>query len=821
MNRNEPTPATHGMTVAAFKKAFLDNLYYKQGQDRPFATPQDYYATLAYTVRDALVDRWRVSREAVNSANPRTVYYLSAEYLPGRQLANNLLVTGLAGVAQEALTELGIDIDAVLACEAEPGLGNGGLGRLAACYLDSLATLDIPAVGYGIRYEFGIFRQTFQDGWQVEQPDNWLFFGNPWEFIQPDDMVEVGFGGHTETVPNADGTFDVRWVPSYTVLGIPYHVLVPGYGTETVNTLRLWAARASDEFDLQLFNTGDFVQAVHQKTRSENISKVLYPNDNTPQGRQLRLEQQYFFVACSLRDIVRQFLYHESDWDTFSDRVTIQLNDTHPTIGIAELMRILLDEQGLTWERAWQITTRTFAYTNHTLLPEALEVWPVSLLSRLVPRHLEIIYEINFRFLQDVEERFPGDDERVRRLSIIKEGHEKMVRMANLACVASYAVNGVAPLQSQLLRERVLSDFAEMYPEKFTNVTNGVTPRRFIQLANPPLARLITDLIGDGWLTNLDDLRGLEPYADDATVRQQWHAVKQQNKQALAAIIAQQGVTVDPDSLFVVMAKRLHEYKRQLLKVLHIITLYHRIKDGHAEGLVPQTFIFGAKAAPGYWMAKLIIKLINNVGAVVNNDPGVRDLLKVSFLPNFNVSLAQQMYPAANLSQQISLAGKEASGTGNMKFALNGAITIGTLDGANVEIRDLVGADNFFLFGLTTEQVYALKDTGYNPTDYYESNPQLKRVINSIATGEFSGGDREIFRPIVESLLYHDEYMSLADYQAYIECEDTVLAAYRDRERWTRMSLLNAARCGYFSSDRSIRDYCTTIWNVEPVKPSR
>lgn len=808
-----------GKTAAHFKQAFTDNLYYDQGTAFESASPHDNYTTLSYTVRDHLMDRWRKTVRTYYETNPKFVYYLSAEYLLGRQLPQNLLYSGTENIARAALAEFDINVDDLIELDAEPGLGNGGLGRLAACFLDSLATLDIPSVGYGIRYEFGIFTQSFKDGWQVESPDEWLLLENPWEFSQADDMLPIKFGGHTETYTDEQGNYRVRWVPDYTVLGHPYHILVPGYKTGTVNMLRLWRARASKEFDFQLFDVGDYNQAVEAKVLSENITKVLYPNDNTPDGEKLRLKQEYFFVACSLKDIIRRFHFRNDDWDKFPEKVAIQLNDTHPVIGIPELMRILIDEYTLGWDRAWNITRRTFAYTNHTLMPEALEKWSVGLFEYLLPRHMEIVYEINHRFLDEVRAKFPNDPGRVTRMSIIEEGYDRKVRMAYLAAVGSFSINGVAQLQSDLLKERVLRDFYEMWPEKFNNKTNGVTPRRFIKLANPRLSDLITSKIGEAWIKDLEQLNRLEAYVDQAKFRQSWREVKYQNKADLAAYILEQtGVKVDPNSMFDIMVKRLHEYKRQLLKALHIITLYNRIKANPNIELVPRTFIFGAKAAPGYWMAKLIIKLINAIANVVNHDPDVRDRLKVVFLPNFNVTLGEKIYPAADVSEQISMAGKEASGTGNMKFALNGAVTTGTLDGANIEIRERVGAENFFLFGLTANEVFALKDRGYNPRDYYNHNPELNQAIGRIATGHFSGGDRDLFKSIVDSLLNRDEFLLLADYPSYLECQDQVAELYRDPEAWTRVSILNTARCGFFSSDRTIRQYCEDIWQVKPVK---
>jgi starch phosphorylase len=805
-----------GRTVEAFKRAVVDNLYYSLGQGAHTATKNDIYLALACTVRDYLMDRYRKTVGAYVEKRPKFVYYLSAEYLPGRQLSQNLLYTGTTDLARQALAELGFRLEDLIAFEPEPALGNGGLGRLAACFFDSMATLDIPSVTYGINYEFGIFKQSFRDGWQVESPDDWLYFGTPWEFTQSDNRMEVKFGGRTEKIRDENGRERVRWIPAETVFGEPSHMLVPGYRTSTVNLLRLWRAKASKEFDFQLFDVGDYSRAAEQKIYSENITKVLYPNDNNPQGRELRLKQEFFFVSCSLQDILRRFLRFDDDWAQFPEKVVIQLNDTHPVVAIPELMRLMLDEHGLDWETAWGITRRVFAYTCHTLMPEALERWPVSLFERLLPRHMEIIYQINKVFLEEVQARFPDDPSRVARLSIIEEGHERMVRMAYLAGAVCFSINGVAELHSRLLNDLVLSDFFELWPEKFNNKTNGVSPRRFMKLANPRLSKLIDDCIGDNWPKDLEELRRLEPFAAEAGFRQEWREIKRENKVNLAAAVEDlTGIRVDPDSMFDVMVKRLHEYKRQLLKVLHIITLYDRLRaDPHLD-LVPRTFIFGAKSAPGYHLAKLIIKLINSVGEVVNQDPDVGGRLKVAFLPNFNVTLGEKIYPAAELSEQISLAGKEASGTGNMKFALNGAITIGTLDGANIEIRERVGAENFFLFGLSTEEVLALKRGGYRPLDYYNRYPELRSAIKGIASGHFSNGDSELFRPIIDSLLYRDEYLLFADYPAFIACQDEVDKAYRDQETWSLMSILNTARCGYFSSDRSILQYAQDIWKVK------
>jgi starch phosphorylase len=810
-----------GDTLAEFERDLADNLYYQRGTTAESASLQDAYWTLAVTVRDRLADR-RVRTAGANyAANPKFVYYLSAEYMLGRQLRQNAMYTGTAELAGQAVAASGYSMADLEALDVEPGLGNGGLGRLAACLLDSLATLDVPAVGYGIRYEFGIFKQAFEDGQQVELPDDWAFYGNPWEFPAPDDLQVVGFYGHTEAVEDDQGGLRARWVPGEMVRGEPSHMLVPGYGTGTVNILRLWRARAGREsFDLGLFNAGRYAEAVEAQMRSENLTKVLYPSDSTEAGRELRLKQQYFLVSCSLRDIIRRFRFRNSDWEAFPGKVVIQLNDTHPVLAIPELMRLLVDENGVGWEQAWSITRRTFAYTCHTLLPEALETWPVPMFGRLLPRHLEIIYALNRFFLEDVRARHPGDEERIARMSLIAEGAEHRVRMANLAVIGSFAVNGVAGLQSRLLAATTLRDFADLWPEKFLNVTNGISPRRFLRLANPRLSALITARLGDQrWLTDLDRLAGLEAFAGDAEFRAQWREAKRLNKLDLAAhALAATGVTIDPGSLFDVMAKRLHEYKRQFLKLLHVVTLYNRIKADPAVTVTPCTVIFGAKAAPGYQQAKRIIKLINSVAAVVNADPDVGGRIKVVFLPDYNVSVAEVVMAAGNLSEQISLAGKEASGTGNMKLALNGALTVGTLDGANIEIRDRVGAGSFFLFGVTAGQAVAVRQAGYAPRAWYHGDAELKAAIDALASGAFSGGDRDAFEPVLSSILDWDEYLVLADYRSYIDCHDQAVGpAWADEDRWSRMSILNAARSGFFSSDRTVRDYNRDIWHAEPV----
>ena len=805
--------------VEALAQSFLDNLFFVQGRSLERATVNDLYMALAHTVRDRLVERWISTVKNYQAQDVRVVCYLSAEFLTGPHLATNLINLGIYDETEQAMRKLGLDLNLLIEQEAEPGLGNGGLGRLASCFMDSLATLDIPAIGYGIRYEYGIFDQQIRDGWQVETTDKWLRLGNPWALERPEDSFEVMMGGRTETRTDAKGRVRVTWIPQRLVRGVPYDTPILGYRTNTANTMRLWSAQAVEGFDFGTFNTGDFFGAVASKVSSENISKILYPNDVEIQGKQLRLEQQFFFVSCSLQHILRIQKTQRRPLAELHRNFAIQMNDTHPAIAVAELMRLLVDENELEWETAWHVTQHALSYTNHTLLPEALEQWPESLFGALLPRHLEIIDEINQRHLETVRQRLPGDLERVKRLSLIGEGGEKSVRMAHLAALGSHAINGVAELHTELLKSHVLRDFYELTPDKFSNKTNGVTPRRWMVRSNPGLAHLLTSRIGSGWIRDLEKLRRLEPMVDDRELREEWRAIKLGNKAQLADYIHERlGIAVDPASMFDVLVKRLHEYKRQHLQVLHILTLLKRIQRDPDAEIVPRTFIFGGKAAPGYRMAKLIIKLIHSVGEAINSDPLVRGRLKVVFLPNFNVKLGQRVYPAADLSEQISLAGKEASGTGNMKFAMNGALTIGTLDGANVEIREEVGAENFFLFGMTVPEVEQRKREGYHPYAFYESIAPLREVLDAVGSGEFSHGDRGLFEPLVNSLLNNDDYMLLADYQPYIDCQDQVSAAYRDQDAWTRMSILNVARMGKFSSDRSIREYCAEIWKTWPVK---
>ncbi|MDJ0984312.1 MAG: glycogen/starch/alpha-glucan phosphorylase [Desulfobacterales bacterium] len=807
-----------GTSVETLRRAVLDNLFYIQGKFPEIATTNDYYMALAFTVRDRLLHRWVKTVETWLQKDVKIVCYLSAEFLMGPHLGNNLINLGIEDPVRQAVEAAGQNLDELLQQEEEPGLGNGGLGRLAACYLDSLATLQVPAIGFGIRYEHGIFHQEIRNGWQVEMTDNWLHLGNPWEIRRPEVHFEVKLGGHTMRERDAQGREQVRWIPDRVVKGTPFDTPISGYRVNTCNTLRLWKAEAAESFDFQAFNVGDYYGAVDKKVASENLTKVLYPNDEPIAGKRLRLEQQYFFVSCSLQNIIDLHLEAGGRLKDLHRLWAVQLNDTHPAIAVAELMRLLVDEHTMDWDTAWQITVETCGYTNHTLLPEALETWPLPLFQRVLPRHLEIIYEINHRFLHQVRERFSGDDARLARMSLIDESGEKAVRMANLACVGSHAINGVAALHTELVKKDVLHDFFEMMPDKFSNKTNGVTPRRFMVLSNPGLAGLIKRTVGDGWATDLTALRQLEPHANDPDFQAQWQRIKLESKYRLADLVeTQTGIKVDPQSIFDIMVKRIHEYKRQHLMVLHIISLYQRIKAEPDLDVVPRTFIFSGKAAPGYDLAKRIIKLIHAVGAVVNSDPDISNRLKVVFIPDLSVKIGQLIYPAADLSEQISMAGKEASGTGNMKFALNGALTIGTLDGANVEMREEVGAENFFLFGLTAEQVKRRKATGYNPYDVYQSDNRLKAAIDAISSGQFSDGDPYLFKPIIDALLYHDEYLVLADFADYLACQQQVDEAYRKSAHWTRMSILNVARMGKFSSDRSIKEYCADIWKAEPV----
>jgi glycogen phosphorylase len=811
--------ASHARTVDDLRQAVTDHLRYSIGRPAAALRTEHYYQALSLAVRDRMQDNRSASTQTSLDAGAKVTCYLSAEFLMGPQLGNNLLNLDIESEARIALADLGQDLDTVLDCEVEPGLGNGGLGRLAACYLDSLATLERPAIGYGIRYEFGIFKQELHDGWQVEKTDNWLVNGNPWEIPKPDVNYLVNWGGFAQHYLDEAGVDRVRWVPGRVIKGVAYDTPIQGYGVHTCNVLTLWSARAVESFALDAFNTGDYYKAVEDEVTSETVTKVLYPNDEPEAGKRLRLLQQFFFVSCSLQhvlhimdDLADKSVHH------LPEQFALQLNDTHPSIGVAELMRLLVDERRFDWDEAWAITVATFGYTNHTLLPEALEKWPLEMFGESLPRHLEIIYEINRRFLDEVMDTFPGDTDRLRRMSLIGEDGGKTVRMAHLATVGSHAINGVAALHSDLLKSSTLKDFYEMWPERFSNKTNGVTPRRFLALSNPGLRGLLDRTIGEGWLTDLGRLRGLEAFVDDADFRREWRDVKVANKTRLAQFVSSStGIELNPNSLFDIQVKRIHEYKRQHLSVLHIIALYHRLKSNPGLSIPPRSFIFGGKAAPGYFMAKRIIKLINAVGETVNADPAVNEFLKVAFIPNFSVQNAALIYPAADLSEQISTAGKEASGTGNMKFMLGGALTIGTLDGANVEMREEAGAENFFLFGLTESEVEQVKRDGYRPADHLEHDAELAAVLDLIADGTFSHGDTEVFKPVVDNLRYDDPFLVLADYRAYADCQGQVSQAWLDQERWTRMSILNTARSGKFSSDRAITEYCDDIWKVGPV----
>ncbi|MEN9812339.1 MAG: Maltodextrin phosphorylase [Verrucomicrobiota bacterium] len=784
------------------------------------ATPRDWWVATVLALRDSIHERLIQTQAVHNRENVRRLYYFSLEYLMGRLFGNNLLATGLYDNARAALAELGQDFDVVRESEVDMGLGNGGLGRLAACFLDSLATQDYPALGYGIYYEFGLFRQAFVDGHQVEHPDSWTLFGDPWEVVRPEYTQEVRLYGRVENVFDDRGNYRPRWVDTKTILGVPRDIPVAGFGTMTVNLLRLWASKATEDFDLAAFNSGGYVDAVREKAVGETVSKVLYPNDKTENGKELRLVQQYFFVACSLRDIIRRHRRTPGNsWDNFADKVAVQLNDTHPAIAVVELLRVLIDEEQLPWDRAWDIVSRTFAYTNHTLLPEALEKWGVALFERVLPRHLQLIYSVNDRLLAEVERKWPGEVAKKRACSLIEEGGGKAVRMANLAVVGSHAVNGVAALHTALLRRHLFPEFDALYPGRFQNKTNGITPRRWLLKCNPRLAALITRQLGDAWPRDLDRLRGLERWADDPSFQAEFMAIKRANKADLAAVIrAECGIEVSPDALFDVQIKRLHEYKRQHLNLLHILALYRRLLQRPDLDVVPRVFVFAAKAAPGYDLAKNIIRAINVIGNRINGDARLNGKLKVAFLPNYRVSLAERIIPAADLSEQISTAGKEASGTGNMKLSLNGALTIGTLDGANVEIREEVGDDNIFIFGLTVEEVEALRASGYQPWSRYQADEELRAVIDWIGSDYFTPGEHGAFSLLHDSLLHGgDPYMVLADFRAYSDCQARAEAAFRDPAGWARRAILNTARMGKFSSDRTIREYATEIWRLPTV----
>jgi glycogen phosphorylase len=817
---NPPGTARKNNKISAkpFQESIKKHLLYTMAKDQYSATNLDLYKSISLAVKDLLVKRWIRTQQTYYEVDAKRVYYLSLEFLMGRALGNNLINLGFYEQCAQELREMGYELEQLQELEWDAGLGNGGLGRLAACFLDSMATMQLPAYGYGIRYEYGIFFQHIRDGYQVETPDNWLRYGNVWEIDRPEYLYNVKYYGNVIQSTGPDGKLNSEWTDTQDVMAMAYDIPIPGYANNTVNNLRLWAAKSTREFDFEYFNHGDYIKAVQDKQKTETISKVLYPNDNVVQGKELRLKQEYFFVSATLQDVIRRYKKAHPDFSRFPDKVAIQLNDTHPAIAIPELMRILMDLNGLSWDDSWRITTATFGYTNHTILPEALEKWPVSMIETLLPRHMQIIYEINQRFLNDITKKYPGDSERLRRMSLIEEGSERMVRMAHLAVVGSHSVNGVAELHTSLIKTILFKDFNEFYPDRFNNKTNGITQRRWSRLCNQKLAELITGKIGEGWITDLYQLKKLTEFADDPAFRTEWRAVKANNKENLAAYISSlTGVKVNLDSIFDIQVKRIHEYKRQLLNCLHAIHLYNQIKQNPEGSFVPRTIIFAGKAAPGYFIAKLIIKLINSVADVINRDPELNNLLKVVFLPNYCVSMAEKIMPGADLSEQISTAGMEASGTGNMKFALNGALTIGTLDGANIEIKEEVGDENIFIFGLKADEVLNLKKNGYNPREYYERNADLKKVSDMIANGFFSPWNPQLFKPIIDSLMSTDNFMLFADFEAYVKCQSVVSQNFTNIEDWTRKSILNVANTGKFSSDRAIGEYAKDIWNVKSV----
>lgn len=806
--------------VAAFKRSVANKLMYAVGKDPVAASPDDWLHATALAVRDQIVERWMGTTRAIYAQRLKRVYYLSMEFLIGRTFTNALLALELQDTVKQALADFGVDIQTLAEREPDAALGNGGLGRLAACFLDSMATLGVPGLGYGIRYEYGMFRQRIVDGQQVETPDYWLTRGNPWEFQRPEVTYRVRFGGHVQRREGKGAPYGAaNWVDTHDVLAVAYDTIIPGYGTQATNTLRLWSARATEEIDLSAFNRGNYMEAVESKNHSENVSRVLYPDDSTPSGRELRLHQEYFFVSASVQDLVRRYLRNHTNFDALPDQVSIHLNDTHPVLAVPELMRLLIDEHDLPWDAAWAHTQKVFSYTNHTLMHEALETWPVEMFGRVLPRHLQILFDMNSRFLATVTQAHGHDVELLRRLSLIDESGERRVRMAYVAVLASHSVNGVSGLHSELMKQSIFADFAKLFPERFNNKTNGVTPRRWLAQANPPLAALLDTRIGRGWRRDLTQLEVLRPMAQQPAFVRAFRHAKRENKLRLANWIDEHlRIDVDTDALFDVQVKRMHEYKRQLLNVLHVITRYHRILDAPDAGHVPRVVVFAGKAASAYHMAKLVIRLINDVAHVVNNDERVGKLLKVVFLPNYSVSLAELIMPAADLSEQISTAGTEASGTGNMKFALNGALTIGTLDGANVEMRDSVGAENFFIFGNTTPQVADIRASGYQPRDIYEANPELQRVLDSVRDGAFSPTEPARYQQIFDALVsWGDHYLLLADYASYIEAQEKVDALYRDPDAWTRMAILNVAGMGAFSSDRTIAQYAHEIWKTRPV----
>jgi len=802
------------------KSLFLNHLEYSLIKDTTTVKPWDVYYALALSLRDRLIERWLRTQYEYRKQDMKKVYYLSMEFLIGRLLGNSLINLDLYNESYDMLKEMGFALEDITELEPDMGLGNGGLGRLAACFMDSLATQAYPAYGYGIRYDFGIFKQLIVQGYQVEEPDHWRKNGCPWEINRPEISYRVRFGGKVLTEEQPDGRYTHRWVDTEDVMAVAWDIPVPGYKVDNVNNLRLWQATATDEFDLDYFYSGDYVKAVEKKNISENISKVLYPNDNVHLGRILRLKQEYFFVSATLQDIFAQWKIDHDSFDALPDKIAVQLNDTHPAIAIPEMLRILIDEERLSFEKAWDITRKCFSYTNHTILPEALERWSVQLFEELLPRHLMLIYQINNAVLSEVTRLYPGNITKMRNISIIEESRDKALRMAQLCIHGSHAVNGVAKLHSQIIREDIFPDLHELYPQKFQNKTNGITPRLWLHTCNPLLASLISEHIGESWVRNLEDIRGIETYVDDPDFRADFYEIKDINKRSLSKYIYREtGIRVDHNSLFDVQIKRLHEYKRQLLNVLGTIARYYRLKDDPQGNYVPRTVIFAGKAAPGYFLAKKLIKLINNLGEVINKDPDIKDRLKVVFMPNYTVSLAEKIIPAADLSEQISTAGYEASGTGNMKFALNGALTIGTLDGANVEMEEEIGRENMFIFGLTSDEVVQTKACGYNPVYYYENDPELKRVVDSLVNGSFENGERDEFRPIWKALLEEgDTYLHLADFRSFVETSFQADELYQDRQAWVRKAILNIARIGKFSSDRAIKEYAREIWNIEPLQ---
>ncbi|MDP7175367.1 MAG: glycogen/starch/alpha-glucan phosphorylase [SAR324 cluster bacterium] len=799
-------------------ESMANHIEFSQCKNRYTAEDFDIFRSFALSIRDRLVEFWNDTQQTYHRKKCKQVYYLSLEYLIGRSLKNNLLNLGISDAGEDAIRKIGYDLEEIQELEHDAGLGNGGLGRLAACFLESMATLELPAHGYGIRYEFGIFKQQFENGAQVEAPDNWLEEGYPWEIPRWEVVYPVHFFGQVKEIINKKGKSKRAWVETEEVLAMAYDVPIAGYGNHTVNNLRLWSAKPSKSFDFQLFNSGDYIQAVEETQRSGTISKVLYPNDQGFSGKELRLKQQYFFVAASLQDIIQRFKTHSENFESFPEHVAIQLNDTHPSIAIPELMRIFVDEEDLEWNEAWSITTRVFAYTNHTVLPEALERWSVDLMGRLLPRHLEIIYEINDLFLESVKKQFPNDADLLRRISFIEENDHKQIRMPYLSIVGSHTINGVAELHTELLKTTVFKDFYKLFPERFQNKTNGITPRLWLRNVNPELSKIITAKIGDGWITELQQLQQLEAFADEPEFQQSWRSVKRLKKEQLAYWLKQNGgISIDPESLFDVQIKRIHEYKRQLLNILHVIFLYNQMLEHPELPFVPRTFLFGGKAAPGYYMAKLIINLANDVARVVNHDPAMHGRLKVVFVPNYNVSVAEIMIPATDISQHISTAGTEASGTGNMKFILNGALILGTMDGANIEIAEEVGAENIFTFGMSSDEVRSLAKSGYNPRVSYQHNPGLREALSMINTGYFNRDKPHLYNDLYNSLVFEDKYMLLEDFASYVECQQRVIKTWQDPDKWTRMSILNTAASGKFSSDRTIAEYAKDIWELEPV----